>query len=291
MELENRGELCSHEFMASKRLTTEAREEGLGEIMDYLRGKMAMEYARIKRRGVCAANCNLPKFTPNKIDWLDLMRTTILIETMLNNGDSGLLFTIAYKTSERVGGCYVNDEFGNEHTDEFFEIWLRTEIARDKLMFHTIGLFKSLKKKEVWLATGKFVTNEREQIYALAALDLARRKSGFIHQVTQEAGKLDPGFFQHMGHLLKRPGRTFAEIKGTNLQEFLLANWATESKDKKGQSIPPLCYCSDPVITELANFGLNSRNTTPYVRKNWERLGLKKAKKIRVWRIKISSSS
>ena len=44
------------------------------------------------------------------------------------------------ETFEKEGVC--RNQLGHEFTPEYFEIWLRTEIARDKLMFYKQGLFK-----------------------------------------------------------------------------------------------------------------------------------------------------
>jgi glutamine synthetase len=38
------------------------------------------------------------------------------------------------ETFEKEGVC--RNQLGHEFTPEYFEIWLRTEIARDKLMFY-----------------------------------------------------------------------------------------------------------------------------------------------------------
>jgi hypothetical protein len=175
---------------------------------------------------------------------------------------------------------YAVDPFGHDFPAEFLEIWLRTQIARDKLMFYELGLFKTLEESRGDLRTGKYVVNELEQIYALTELEEARKQPGFIDRVKQEAAKMNPVFFQRMGRLLKSPGKKREELSGTKLQRFLLNFWAFESKDRKGQVVPPLCFFSDPAIAELANYCLGANSyIAANVRKTWQRLGLQKSKK------------
>jgi hypothetical protein len=208
------------------------------------------------RIGLWPTELNIPKIMPPAIVGLDLMRITRVIETMLNKGYSEPLLMVMCETYKKGGVRYIVDPSGHDSPAEFFEIWLRTQIARDKLMFYELGLFKTLEESRGDLRTGKFVVNELEQIYALTELEEARKDPRFIDRVKQEAAKMNPVFFQRMGRLLKSPVKKCEELSGTNLQRFLLNFWAFETKDRKGQVVPPLCFFSDPAIADLAKYCL-----------------------------------
>jgi hypothetical protein len=174
-------------------------------------------------------------------------------------------------------------KFGRENHIEFFEIWLRTSIARDKLMFYNLGL---LHTKGGDLRKAQIIVDEREQLFALLKLELARKHPGVIQMVQREASKLDASFFSKMADILKQPPKKFEHIDAAELQRFLIKLWANETPTKNGKTIPPLCYFSDPAISELAiQYKIDSNATPQRVRKTWERLGLKKSRKPQFWTV------
>jgi hypothetical protein len=217
-----------------------------------------------------------------KMDPLTRLRSVRYIESALDGRMAQLLFE-AWSGERQARQCYR--KWGERSTVEFFEIWIRTLIANDKLMFYHLGLLKVRRNGD--LRTAELVQEEREQLFALIALRAGRQHPGIKDQVQAEAQKMDPAFFSRMGAALKRPALEFRHVVGTKFQSFLLVAWAGDVRDSNGTNFPPLCYYSDPAIANLFSILAKGQPqvTSAAVRKTWERLGLRKSATIQFWTV------
>ena len=144
---------------------SEDGKKGLADFVAYFADAADMESERLKQRGILPDEPSMRPASTTRSNWLDLVRVTMLVEVMLDMGHAGLLLEVAFgETYEKDGVCFGRNYLGHEITAEFFEIWLRTQIARDKLMFFNMGLFRPESKKENDLKSGKFVMNKRQPV-------------------------------------------------------------------------------------------------------------------------------
>ena len=205
------------------------------------------------------------------------------IEIALDGGMAESLYEL-FRGTELSRGDY--EKCGKESLIELFEIQLRTQIAADKLMFYKIGILKTKSKGD--LRTAKIVSDNREQLFAVIRLKMARSHPEVVDAVQRFAREMDAGFFLRLGAALKRPALDVEHISASKLQTFLLHCWASERKEKHGRIAPPLCYFSDPAIAKLATIMLKftPEFSPAIVRKTWERLGLKKSKFIQYWTVR-----
>lgn len=256
------------------------------DFLKYVSLHSVHERRRLERRGFLPAgeiSLPIPRVVLAPLDWMRIMR---LIEIMIARGDTYALLVPLFDSTETGGVWRFTDRQGKEMPAEFFEIWLRTCIARDKQMFYKMGLFEPAKdRKEISFKRGRFVANRLLQMYAFARIKEFRQHPGLRldlqYAAWDAAGDLNSTVLKRLGEALDGPGENFnALMEGDLLESYLLEWWAAGGLDKKGKEYPPLCYLADDAIAALANHALGMNALAGnYVRKTWERLGLQRLKK------------
>ncbi len=251
------------------------------QFVEYFLDKTTIDCERFARTGGISNDSIALKIKPRRIVGDELMWITRFIEIMLNIGNSKYLLMVVAKFYEKNSVYYGQFSSECEITLEEFEIWLRTHIARDKLMFKEFGLLKSSEKNRGDLRGTKPVVDEIEEICALAQFKMAREDPRFWVEVGRLAKKHKASFLPRFCPLLIPAAKQIEDPYQTKLQSFLLDFWYDQIPCKNETYIPALCSLSDPAITELAKLACKSIYlNTINVRKTWERLGLQKMRKL-----------
>jgi len=96
---------------------------------------------------------------------------------------------------------------------------------------------------------------------------------------------MDPSFYLRLAAALKKPELEFYHLYWDKLPKFILCFWINFSTHENTQ-IPPLCSLSDALISKIINKVLKPvpEANPESVRKNWERLGLRK---LSFYRVKV----
>jgi hypothetical protein len=204
-----------------------------------------------------------------------MMRRIQIIEQGIKDGKVKLMFEELEKRG-LTNHLYQLSE--REDAMEFFEIWLLTLLANDKACLNDLGLLDFEKSGD--LRTARLIEDETELLYRLLNIETMRKHPGVIQRVREEAAKMNATFFERMGRILKKPG-IGPEHVYTETQRLLLICWASNFKLPEDKYLPPLCRSSDPAIADFVTKTLRINQISPgRIRKQWERLGLRKMRHI-----------
>ena len=169
-------------------------------------------------------------------------------------------------------------EATREELLEFLKIELLTSIAREKSLLYDLGLL--ILDKNGDLRTARIIEDGTELRLQLLRFEKFREEPGLKKWAQQAASKLDPPLLARLSRILgDKPGLEINH-RFSALHHYLLINWTT-SQIHQIWEFMPLCRVSDPVIAEYARIVLNTNPISPAkIRKAWERLGLRKCKKL-----------
>lgn len=213
--------------------------------------------------------------TDREDDFERLFQTMNQIDALLNH-DAELLVTLLLGGDEKAR--HVFSDWGKELIVEFTSIWLWTKIARDKLRYYELGLVYPRRKGDLRNVT---LATKSQQLEVAMKFKISRAHPAVSAYCRRESARMEPEFYSRVAKLLKSRPLEFEYIQSPPLRSFLLYFWAIESSDRFGGTLPPLCYCSDPVIAKLAGLVGGLSNVTPAnVKKTRERLNLHKASTI-----------
>lgn len=250
-------------------------EEFVEEFLAYTRPLLTAE----KSRG----NVNLPEEAlagaPEEDfdDVFVIMRRIQIIDEGIKAGKVKLIFEELEKQGQTK---HLFEPAEREDAVDFFEVWLGTLIARDRSRLNDLKLLELEKKGD--LRTAKLITDETELMLRALRLEEMRKHPKVRQFIQREVAKMDPRFLLRLGEVLKRPGLKFAEV-GSIQQQFLLACWARPFNNDTGRTVPPLCCFSDPALARYFEVIFKEPPIAPdRIRKMWERLGLRKTRKIDV---------
>lgn len=162
---------------------------------------------------------------------------------------------------------------------EALKLWLSTKIAKERLFYFKIGVLKTKRKGDS--RESKLSTDRNDHLFALMKVASKQQRAEAEQFCLQEWAREDKKLPGRLKRLLKREPHSMEYLLPSHLQRFLMDNWIITHNDRPQRNVPPLCFCSDPTIVELAKMcGIRPKVTDKYVRKTWERLGLRKARRI-----------